>query len=83
MDEAKGNALIGFTHPHDKLLFTVKKASPKRSCHCEPVRTLVWQSPNNSGRFVRAFVRFSYIFPLSGGLPRRCAPRNDSVFLVR
>ena len=34
---------------------------------------MVWQSPNNSGRFVRAFVRFRYISPLTGGLPRQCA----------
>ena len=32
-----------------------------------------WQSPNNSGRFVRAFVRFRYISPLTGELPRQCA----------
>ena len=31
-------------------------AHQKRRCHCEPARTLVWQSPNFSGRFVRAFV---------------------------
>ena len=48
-------------------------AALKKNCHCEPARTLVWQSPNNSGRFVRAFVRFSYISPLSGGLPHQSA----------
>ena len=42
----------------------------KTPCHCEPVRTLVWQSvlPRTA--------------PHKGnGLPRRCAPRND-IFLV-
>ena len=53
----------------DKLVFSALK----KNCHCEPARTLVWQSPYNSGRFVRAFVRFRYISPLTGGLPRQCA----------
>ena len=61
--------LDAMTLQTDKLLFT----APKKNCHCEPARTLVWQSPDNSGLFVRAFVRFWYISPLSGGLPRQCA----------
>ena len=37
-------------HPttmEDKLLFT--RAHLKEHCHCEPVRTLAWQSPYISG----------------------------------
>ena len=30
----------------EKLLFT--RAHPKKCCHCEPVRTLAWQSPGFS-----------------------------------
>ena len=43
----------------------------KNPCHCEPVRTLVWQSvlPRTA--------------PHKGnGLPRRCAPRNDILMKI-
>ena len=40
--------------------------SPQSTRHCEPVRTLVWQSPKVSESFTR--------------LPRRFAPRNDAIF---
>ena len=43
----------------------------KTPCHCEPVRTLVWQSvlPRTA--------------PHRGnGLPRRCAPRNDILMKI-
>ena len=51
-----------------------------RTCHCEPARTLVWQSPSNSVLFIviqnARFVPFSGIRPremvlLSGRLPRQ------------
>ena len=40
------------------------------------MRTLVWQSR-------RFWGNFRYISPLTGGLPRRCAPRNDVVIYTR
>ena len=43
-------------------LIGVCRCVSKITCHCEPVRTLAWQSPNFSGRYVGAFPRFSYIF---------------------
>ena len=59
-----------------------------RTCHCEPARTLVWQSPSSSGQpiVIQAvlFAPFSGLHPqkvvlLTGRLPRQCALlyRND------
>ncbi|MGN1015827.1 MAG: hypothetical protein ACI4PL_02410, partial [Faecousia sp.] len=45
---------IGQNHLCDKLL----SDTLKKNCHCEPARTLVWQSPNFSGRFVDNFPVF-------------------------
>ena len=42
--------------------FTILDSTTNPRCHCEPVRTLVWQSPSPTA---------------SLRLPRRCAPRND------
>ena len=43
----------------------------KNPCHCEPVRTLVWQSVPPCTA------------PHKGnGLPRRCAPRNDILMKI-
>ncbi|MDY5641428.1 MAG: hypothetical protein SPG79_00290, partial [Candidatus Faecousia sp.] len=34
----------------DKLEFEEGSAGPEQHCHSEPVRTLVWESPSNSGQ---------------------------------
>ncbi len=49
--------LIGFTQQTDKLVFerSLELSLRDQCAHWS------WQSPNNSGRFVRAFVRFSDI----------------------
>ena len=48
----------------------------KKRCHCEPVRTLAWQSVSpvqtDFTEALRNLHRTGY------GLPRRFAPRNDS-----
>ena len=41
-----------------------------------------WQSPNNSGRFVRAFVRFSGFSEDPGDCHVARLPRNDSIYLA-
>ena len=62
------------------------------ACHCEPVRTLVWQSasPQGNGASWLLFRQIRYAFRIrpkycfsvlyyrkENGLPRRFAPRND------
>ena len=75
------------THPHPN-------EPHSQVCHCEPARTLVWQSvPLQAPRLARpgrgAMLARSFDRPhgrcnadaLRGnGLPRRCAPRNHHVF---
>ena len=48
--------LIGYTQLPDKLLFARSLELSLRDQSAD----WSWQSPNNSGRFVRAFVRFTY-----------------------
>ncbi len=62
------------------------------ACHCEPVRTLVWQSASPQGKLtswqyfgrIRTHLRIRpkfcsyYALPQGYGLPRRFAPRNDN-----
>ena len=62
------------------------------ACHCEPVRTLVWQSASPQRNltswhyFGQIRIHFSvfalstalcFVLPQENGLPRRSAPRND------
>ena len=65
-----------------KLEFVEVNARPEQHCHSEPVRTLVWESPSNSGQLIViqtvVFVPFSGILPrevvcLTGGLPHQFA----------
>ena len=47
----------------------ISTAPPQKACHCEPARTLVWQS---------VFPLCRTITTRGNGFPRRFAPRNDS-----
>ena len=70
---------------------------PPSACHCEPVRTLVWQSvtPQRNPASWHHFGQIRSTFPHSPkvllsamhcrrrcGLPRRFAPRNDMLKLA-
>ncbi|MDD7674848.1 MAG: hypothetical protein PUJ12_08760, partial [Oscillospiraceae bacterium] len=44
------NTYIGFTQQTDKLEFGEERPGIEQHCHSEPVRTLVWESPSNSGQ---------------------------------
>ena len=56
-----------------KLMFEGIFANRKKGCHCEPARTLVWQSPKVLGRFRGRNVGFPGGFRTSGGLPHQAA----------
>ena len=48
----------------DKVLFEGLVTHKKEHRHCEPVRTLAWQSPGSSG----IFVGNRYSLPFNGGI---------------
>ena len=43
------NSIIDFGKHTDKLEFAEGCQGIEQHCHCEPARTLVWQSPSNFG----------------------------------
>ena len=57
---------VGVGVPDDPPLDT--RRTPKKTCHCEPARRLVWQSVIPLHRTPDTW---------ENGFPRRCAPRND------
>ncbi|MDD7674181.1 MAG: hypothetical protein PUJ12_05310, partial [Oscillospiraceae bacterium] len=42
--------LIRLSQQRGKLVFVEEKSGIEQHCHSEPARTLVWESPSNSGQ---------------------------------
>ena len=71
--------LVGLTQQYDKLVFSRSLELSLRDQSAD----WSWQSPINSERFVRAFVRFSGFSEDPGDCHVARLPRNDSVYFVR